>query len=357
MKKRIKIHRILVVILTLLVLYVGFRYYDVLLDNTNENNNKETSTIALSLEDNFKKNEYWSGTFNLLWNNLYDELDLKKVTNTNANNEKLIANLDKKTFNKKYISGNSYYIKHGSATASLKKTIEKDLKKKFNIKSNVLDNFDWNANDYFLYAMLYKEFKFKYKFEEFDNEKFKNTDNVKYFGIKTNQNVKLRDQVVVLYYQDINNFAVKLLTNTVDEVILTRGIQGDNFLSLYENMNKLSEKYDGSEVFGINDQLKVPVIDFNNQQSIDELVGVSLNTKVDVLTINKIIRDTSFKLDANGGKLKDEVASSATTTSLGKNSRLFYLTSDFNLFLKEKNADLPYFAMNVSDITKFQNIS
>lgn len=205
--------------------------------------------------------------------------------------------------------------------------------------------------------MLYKEFKFKYKFEEFDNEKFKNTDNVKYFGIKTNQNVKLRDQVVVLYYQDINNFAVKLLTNTVDEIILTRGIQGDNFLSLYENMKKLSEKYDGSEVFGINDQLKVPVIDFNNQQSIDELVGVSLNTKVDVLTINKIIRDTSFKLDANGGKLKDEVASSATTTSLGKNSRLFYLTSDFNLFLKEKNADLPYFAMNVSDITKFQNIS
>lgn len=357
MKKRLKIHRILVVILTLLIIYVGFRYYDVLLDNPNKNENKEVSSIVLSLEDNFAKNAYWSGTFNLLWNNLYSELDISEIANKSSKNEKIIANLDKKTFSKKDISSEAYYIKHGIANSSLKKTIEKDLKKKFNTSSNVLDNFEWNNKDYFLYAMLYKEFKFKYKFEELEEEKFKNTDNIKYFGIKHSQSEKLREQVVVLYYQDINNFAIKLLTNSVDEVILTRGIQGDNFLSVYENMKKATEKYDGSEEFGIYDQLKIPIIDFSNQQSIDELVGITLKNKSDALTINKIIRDTTFKLDASGGKLKEEVAIGATTTSLDKNSRLFYLTSDFNLFLKEKNADLPYFAMNVNDITKFQKIS
>lgn len=356
MKKRLKLHRILVAILTILVIYVGYRF-SVSMVNNNEKDEKIISPVILSLEDNFDKNDYWVGTFNLLWNNIYDELDLTNISNTNKKNERIIENLNKKTFTKSYISSENYYNKHGYATAELKKTIIKDLKKKFNISSKILDEYDWNGDDYFLYSMLYKDFKFKYKFEKLDNEKFKNIDGIEYFGIKTSQSEDLRSQVEVLYYQDINNFAIKLLTTGKDEVILTRGIGGDNFLSVYENMKKLSDKYDGSEEFGIHDQLKVPVLDFHNYETIDELKGVNLHTKKDTLEIKQIVRDTEFKLDANGGKVKDEVAVGATVTSLNKNSRLFYLTSDFNLFLIEHNADLPYFAMNVNDITKFQKLS
>lgn len=357
MKKRLKLHRILVALLTILVIYIGYRFSVSMVNNNKNQDDKVISPVILSLEDNFDKNDYWVGTFNLLWNNMYDELGLTKVSNTSSKNEKIIENLNKKTFTKSSISDSAYYNKYGYATAELKKTITKDLKKKFNTTSKILEEFDWNGEDYFLYSILYKDFKFKYKFEKLENEKFKNIDNIKYFGIKTSQSEDLRKQVEVLYYQDINNFAVKLLTTGKDEVILTRGIVGDNFLSIYENMKKLKEKYEGSEEFGTYDQLKVPVLDFHNHQTIDELNGILLHTKKDTLEIKQIVRDTEFKLDESGGKLKDEIAVGATVTSLNKNSRLFYLTSDFNLFLIEKNAELPYFAMNVSDITKFQNES
>ena len=74
------------------------------------------------------------------------------------------------------------------------------------------------------------------------------------------------------------------------------------------------------------------------------------------IQIDKAIRDTTFKLDARGAKLKDEAGlESFGTSPVDKNARLFYLTSDFYLFLIEKNKDLPYFALNVSDILKFQS--
>lgn len=357
MKKHLKVHRVLVALLTLLVLYVGIRYYTVLTKREETFKINDTSTVILSLEDKFNKNDYWAGTFNLLWNNLHDELDLKKVNKTSSKNATIIANLEKQTFNKKYISSSSYYNKHGYATESLKQTIKKDIKKKFNTTSNVLDEFDWNGNDYFIYSMLYKEFKFKYKFEELDKDKFKNVDNVEYFGIRNSSSSKLRDQVRVLYYQDINNFAIKLLTTSDEEVILARGAQGSDFLSVYDNIQKLAESFEGNKGFSKDDVLKIPVINFHNHETIKELDGIELVTKVDNLTINKVVRDTIFKLDATGGKLKDEIAGGAFATSIDKNVRLFYFNNEFYLFLKEKNKDLPYFAMNISDISKFQDIT
>lgn len=116
MKKRLSWHKILVALLTIFIIYVGVRYYAIITDNKRNEDSKEISSVILSLEDNFDKNDYWAGTFNLLWGNLCDELDLKSIHNTSSKNKTIIANLNKKTFNKKNISSSSYYNKHGYAT-------------------------------------------------------------------------------------------------------------------------------------------------------------------------------------------------------------------------------------------------
>lgn len=355
MKKKLKIHRILIALLTILVVCVGIRYYDILKKDEKSIRDNSVSKVILSLEDNYTKNEYWSANFNLLWNSLTDDLELDKISNTNSKSKKLIDNLNKKTFTKKNLSGDAYYNNHGYATEELKSKIEKDLKKKFDIKSNILDDFAWDGSEYFMYSMLYKNLKFKNKFQDLDNALFKNQENVQYFGIKKDASKKIREQVKVLYYQDINNFAVKLVTTSDDQIILSRGNKGQNFLELYQNIKKNEEEYEGSNDFSVVDELKVPVINFHNYEEIKDLYGVKLTLKTGEFEINKVIRDTTFQLDARGAKLKDEAGMGTFGISLDKNARLFYLTSDFNLFLVEKDADLPYFAMNVSDISKFQS--
>lgn len=347
MKKRIKLHRILVAILTILVIYVGYRFCISMANNINKKEEKEISSVILSLEDNFDKNDYWVGSFNILWNNL----NISNVSNTTDKNENIIANLNKMTFTKDNLTSD-YYNKYGYLSSDLKKTMTKELKKKFSISIPTLETLDWDSEEYLLYTLLYKEFKFKYKFELLDNESFKTVDDVAYFGIKNTDDENKRGQVEVLYYKDINNFAIKLITTGSDEVIITRGIEGDNFLSIYENMVKLSEKYDGSEEFGVHDQLKVPIIEFNKNDIINELSGITLESDEDTIEIKEIYRDIIFDLGSDAKIIDEE-----KITTLDKSSRLFYVTSDFNLFLIEKKAELPYFAMNVNDISSFQELS
>jgi len=355
MKKNLKPHRILVALLTILVIYIGIRYSGFLTKNANIPRNGGTSSIVLSLEDNFKKNDYWSASFNLLWNALTYEMDSENIKNSSSKNKKLIDNLNKKTFTKTNLKSDAYYNKYGYATEELKNAIAKDLKKKFNMNSEILDNVNWNGEKYYMYSALYKNLKFKYKFQNLDKEMFKNKDGVAYFGLKKNGNKKIREQIRVLYYKDINNFAIKLITASDDEVILSRGAKGNNFLEVYQNIQKNTESYDGSLVFSKNDELKVPVISFHYYEEIDDLNGVGLPLTKEDEKIGKIIRDTSFKLDARGDKLMDKDAIAMQEELLDKDMRLFYLTSDFSLFLIEKNKDLPYFALNVTDIGKFQS--
>ena len=80
---------------------------------------------------------------------------------------------------------------------------EKEIKRKFNETSDILDDFNWNESgdkDYFLYSMLKKEFEFPKVFDRLEKGKFKDWENVKYFGIKKKTSEKVREQVKVLYY-------------------------------------------------------------------------------------------------------------------------------------------------------------
>lgn len=355
MKKSLQPHRIIIALLTVLIVYIGVRYYNIWAYKSTESKKILSSKLILSLEDNIIKDSYWSANFNLLWNTLTDELKLKKISNTNNQNSKLVDNLNRKTFTKAYLNSNSYYNNFGYATEELKSKIEKDLKKKFNITSSILEDFTWDDTTYFLYSMLYKNLQFKNKFQNLDNGMFKNREDVAYFGVKKDESKKIRSQIKVLYYQDINNFAVKLLTTSDDEIILSRGNKGKNFLEIYQNIKDNEERFEGNKDFSEVDELKVPVIDFHNSEELQDLKGLQLGLNIGDIEIGKIIRDTTFKLDARGAKLKDEAGVGSFGISLDKNARLFYLTSDFYLFLIEKNKDLPYFAINISDISKFQS--
>ena len=120
--------------------------------------------------------------------------------------------------------------------------------------------------------MMQKEFKFEKAFEELENDKFGNYENVKYFGIKKDsKSDELRNQVEVLYYNSKDDFAIKLKTKQEDEVILCKNPRGNTFNKIYQNIEKEESKYKGNKRLQEKELLKVPNIKMNEKTEFAEI--------------------------------------------------------------------------------------
>ena len=266
--------------------------------------------IVLSLEDEIiSDNTAWCGTFNLIWNDLKNDLAKQDILFTPQ--KKLVENLNKGTFNTSHLSENSYYKVYGKPTLELKAEIEKAIQEKFNETSDILDDFDWNnrnPEDYFLYSMLKKEFEFPKAFSELEEGTFGNYENVTYFGIDESTDEQVRKQVEVLYYHSKDDFAVKLFTKENDEVILAKGCEENSFGKMYETIQKEKENYEGEISFGEEDILKIPNIKFNLKEEFHELENEPfLFSNGNEYQIETALQTIQFELDKKGGKIKSEI--------------------------------------------------
>lgn len=306
-------------------------------------------TVPMFSSETKAQNRVWAGTFQLVWNDLMDNIVGGPVEFTNGSS-KLADELNKQDFKANMLSENSYYTAHGIMTKALKNTIETALKQKFNEKSDILDGMSWNGHDFLVYAMLKKDFEFMHAFKELKSEKFgKSKTKVKYFGIDEEKNQGLRDSVSVLFYNSDKDFAVKIHTKSDDKVIIYRNNDTSSFEKMYNDVIAKSEKYQGSRHFSTKDKLKVPYIDFKTKHFYKELANKTI--KGTDFTISEALQTVDFKMDNKGVKLKSEAAlimrMSMVLPETGA-PRNFYFDDTFVLFLIEK--DKPYFALRVADV-------
>lgn len=315
--------------------------------------------------DTIYNNSSWCGTFQLVWNDMLDELTTNgKVENTGI---EIVENLNNRSFLEEDLSEEYYYKKYGLKTKKLKTEIENAIKKKFNEKSDILDILDWSAdslNDakdehfskYLFYVMLKRNFEFENEFTVLENGNFGTVENVKYFGINSETSSNVREQVEVLYYNSDNDYAVTLYADDGDEVILVRNSKGNTFDEIYQNVNIEKEKYEGNTFFGDEDTLKVPNLDFNILKEYEELKGVQFPTNKGVTAIiEEAVQTIQFKLDNTGGSIKSEAAiSTKMSIQMPADKREFNFDDEFTIFLKEAEKEKPYFAANISNIALFQ---
>lgn len=321
--------------------------------------NTEGVTTTLTLEDEIQDDTIWCGTFQLIWNDLKNDLAKQDIVFTPQ--LKVVENLNKETFRVNDLSDKYFYKKIGTPSISLKKEIEQAIKDKFNEKSDILNDFEWenrDPKDYFLYAMLKKEFQFEKAFEELDNGKFTDYENVSYFGIKkSSESEELRNQVKVLYYNSKDDFAIKLITKQEDEVILCKNPKGNTFNEIYKNITTQESKYKGNKNFQEGELLKVPNIKMNEKTEFTEIQNKSfLFSNGDSYHIEKALQTIQFELDKTGGKIKSEAGMMVKYESaiMIDKIREFAIDDTFAIFLIEKGKDKPYFAGKINDITKFQ---
>ena len=336
------------------------------LDNEDQNTLTDVQTdaeenglnVVLSLEDEISNNSVWCGTFNLVWNDLKN--DVAKQDIVFMPQLKVAENLNKGTFNTNYLSEESYYKIHGYAIKELKEKIEKDIKEKFNEKSDILDSFEWpeeKGEQYFLYAMLKKEFEFPMVFSRLENGSFGEYNNVKYFGIDETTEEAVRDQVQVLYYESKDNFAVKLTTKQNDEVIISRGTKENTYIDIYNEIMENAEKYNGSTYFTEEDILQIPNINFDIKENIDDFTGREfLYSDGTEHEITQAMQTIQFELNEKGGEIKSEAGMMVDKLAINTETekREFIVDDTFTIFLKEKDKELSYFAATISDITQVQ---
>lgn len=335
------------------IVYASYKIYQ------NMNNAKLTPTFTGKLGET-NTNNIWVGTFQLVWNEFLDtRLNGKALKFENYESE-LANELNKRSFTKEMLSEESYYIKVTETKPELKDEINEDLKNKFNYKSNILDNLDFTQikgmKCYTIYSMLYKNFEFLKPFDKIAGIKFKDYDGFyQAFGIENSSSEELNSNVEVLYYNKIsennlksNDFAVKLKTKGNDEVIICRTDDNSSFEDIYQQINEKTKNYQGKREFQEDDELKILYINLETVINYDELCGKYIEG-TNGMYIKNAMQNVKFTLNEKGGNLTSEAAIQDMYMSVGMETRFFHLDNNFIIFLKEKEASKPYFALRITN--------
>ena len=297
-------------------------------------------------------NNVWIGTFQLAWNEFMEQ---RVNGNVEFENEEsiLAKELNNKVFTKENLSQSDYYTIVDKTSPELKERIEKDIKEKFNINTGkVLNNIDFknrNNNSYTIYSMLIKKFSFLFPFDKLKSNVFgTDTEMVKYFGINNASEENLNNNIKVLFYNEANDFAVKLLTKEKEEIILFRTDNIKSFNELYNDVLNKAENYTGNKEFSKDDELKIPYIDIDTIINYDELCGKYIKG-TDDMYIENALQNVKFSLNESGGSLISEAGIKDEYKLEVVGTRYFYFNNDFIVFMKEENADMPYFSLNIND--------
>ena len=310
--------------------------------------------LPLMSSKSIYNNRLWVGTFQLVWNDLMDEL-VKGDIEFAGGTPDIVKELNKQDFKADYLSEDSYYKTWGKASFELRDNIVKGIKKKFNETSDIVGAIDWSPapSKYVVYAMLKKDFKFLNAFDKLEPENFGYIDTkVNYFGIKPEHNDILSRNIEVLFYNNRNDFAVKLFTQGNDVVYLYRTDDDNTFDKIYSDMNTKAEKYEGRKWFGDKDYFKAPAIKLYQEKLFKDVCGKPI-IGTDFM-IDKALETVDFKMDNEGVKLKSEAVIVTKLTSVGHGHviepRYFYFNNTFYLFMQEKDKPMPYFALRADHI-------
>ena len=321
--------------------------------------------IVPTMLDTLSSDTAWCGTFQLVWNDMKNEVVGGDVTYTPQ--IAMAENLNKETFTADMLSDEYYYKNWGKKTLELKAEIERGIKEKFGETSDILDDFDWSEealddsgpDRYFFYVMLKRKFEYPKVFTRLEEGDFNGKGGVRYFGVDVTTKSDVKKQVKVLYYNSDEDFAIMVKTKGDDELVFVKNPEGNTFSAIYDEVERRADKFAGVKSLEEMDELKIPDLDFDEKRVFEEFEGLKFPIRDGgVGEIIKAIQTIKFSLDEKGGEVKSEAGMDFVATSAPSDPptpRYFYLNNTFAMFIREKGQPQPYFAARVDDIEKFQS--
>lgn len=322
---------------------------------------KTDITSHLEEKINKGKNLIYCSTFQLAWNELKGVIG-GNITTTDE--PEYVKYLNKGLSTKNDISEKCYVAHADFIKNGIVEKINKELKEKFKIGPPDF-SYDLQPNYILAYAYLQKELVFKNEFAQVEDGLLftsgENKTKVKAFGIYQYQGdtyaKKLHKQVQVLFY-DYNQkeFVIELKsTSPYDEIILAMIKPKDTLLETIQKAEALIKK--GREnpeflagPFGVNDELKIPEINFDIHHKYSELYNKFLtNNGFGDYFFLKADQDVRFILNKKGAELR-----SKAEIPLAHIPRISIFDKPFLLYIKEKDGKYPYLAMWIDNAELLQ---
>lgn len=332
--------------------------------------------VVPTMEEKISTDAVWVPTFQLVWNDMMDELVKDDVKFEHDTEPDYLENLNAQLFKEDNISDEYIYKKFGKTSNELKDEILEGIKEKFDETSDIIDpNEDWTTPDdpdsanYTFYVMLKRIFNFENPFDKFDKEEGTFADgkysNIEYFGINEDSSEDLYDQVTILYYDTKDEFAFMVDTKEGDKLIFSKGVEGDTFAEIYENIANKAENFEERTDFGEGDTLKIPNLNLDLQKDYKEVCNkpfriYNIPDAEKYAMISKALQTVKLELDNEGGKIKSEAIIQTENYSASIDDfdvrKPYYLelNDEFVMFVQERGKETPYFALKVSDISKYQ---
>ena len=329
-----KVSKVIIILLAITITLSGIVYATTKIYKKYNKNHKITMnpTYQSTLNEN-TINNIWIGTLDIAWKELEEKLGKNKIETENYSSQ-LVENLNSSTFSKDMLNSNDYEIKIERTVTNGYK-IDTSLKKELTF----LENFDNFSKDY-------------------TRKTFGNgTEYIKYFGINNASSEKMNKNIEILFYnrKDKNSyfnksedFAIKLKTKEGDEIILYRTNDNKNFNEYYDDIKQKTNAYTGSREFSKDDELLVPYVRVNGMIAYNELYGKVIENS-NGLYFTDIIQNVNFSLNESGCNLSSKATMVTEYLGIGEETKFCQFDDKFIIFMKEKNAEQPYFALKVDN--------
>lgn len=250
------------------------------------------------------------------------------------------------------LSSDDYYINVGKNSLDLKNQIENNLKEKKLFDDELLEGIEFSddLDTYLIYSILSKKFEFTTPFDRLSSDYFGDNTNskVEYFGITADSDLDLLNNVEILFFEDNYNFAIKLLTNNNEEIILLKTENEENFGNLYQSINKYVERYEGRNELKRGDSLRIPLIQLDTIINYNDLCGKKI-IGTDGAYIQNALQNIKFYLNENGGEVTSNAVIKEISQAEYDDSYNFDFSSEFYIFMKENNSKKPYMALKVNN--------
>jgi hypothetical protein len=350
----VKVHAILAAVFILLTLTAGCTSTEAPVQV--DSSKLEKTLITSHMEEKITpgRNLIYCLTFQIAWNELKDNIIKEDIRLTDE--PPIVPFLNKSLSTKADISEDCYVAMAGFGKDGILEKINKALKAKFGADAPVVEEQlgpDW----IFAYAFLYKNLEFKQEFECLEKSiafPFNGgVKKVKAFGIKeydsdSKRHQKIARQVSILHYNFFSehpDFVIRLKSASPDDEIILARVEPEETLA--KTLAGVQRQIENAEpdTLDYDDTLQIPQFDFDLKHSYSELCNKHFKNKgFKGYFILKAIQSIRFKLSEKGVLLKSE----ARIPVPCEPKRLIF-DRPFLIYLKEKGAKYPYFAMWVGN--------
>ncbi|HEX4148477.1 MAG TPA: hypothetical protein VHY20_05795 [Pirellulales bacterium] len=307
---------------------------------------------------NPQRNYVYCATFELGWDELRGQLGKQPVQL--QGDPGMARILNDHPFDRSNIAPDDYLVVAGRTEQGIIAKIRAAMASRFPHASLEIPDPSPESNRYIIYAYLAKHLRFAQEFDVMpgpfvfraDDGQAKVVAFEGHFESMNRQQKALRDQVTILDYRNDNDFILRLnTTSKIDELILAKISPAQSLRATIETVQQRIQDSPATSSPQDGEHLIVPMISLAVERNYKELTNRRIeNAQLPETIIASARQDIRFCLDERGARV-ESVSKITMTTSPSSEAprRMFIFDRPFLLYMQQKGATAPYFAMWIAN--------